>query len=136
MISGIIGIFMLMFLAIIGLLASVFWIWMMIDAIQNKGLTDGEKIAWVLVVVFLHFLGAPDLLSHRPSEAGYAGNSDLNELFSRTSVSQFFGMAIEKRWRATAVQDAGAFSVVHGMREASWSCASPLALFMRVKSAP
>ena len=58
MISGIIGIFMLMFLAIIGLLAFVFWIWMIIDAIQNKGLTDGEKIAWVLVVVFLHCVGA------------------------------------------------------------------------------
>ena len=58
MISGIIGIFVLMFLAIVGLLAFVFWIWMIIDAIQNKGLTDGEKIAWVLVVVFLHCLGA------------------------------------------------------------------------------
>jgi hypothetical protein len=58
MISGIIGIFMLMFLVIIGLLAFVFWIWMIIDAIQNQGLTDGEKIAWVLVVVFLHCLGA------------------------------------------------------------------------------
>ena len=58
MISGIIGIFMLMFLAIIGLLAFVFWIWMIIDAIQNKGLTDGEKVGWVLAVVFLHFLGA------------------------------------------------------------------------------
>ena len=58
MISGIIGIFMLMFLAIIGLLAFVFWIWMIVDAIQNKGLTDGEKIAWVLVVVFLHCVGA------------------------------------------------------------------------------
>jgi hypothetical protein len=58
MISGIIGIFMLMFLAIVALLAFVFWIWMIIDAIQNKGLTDGEKIAWVLVVVFLHCVGA------------------------------------------------------------------------------
>ena len=58
MISGIIGIFMLMFLAIVGLLAFVFWIWMIIDVIQNKGLTDGEKIAWVLVVVFLHCIGA------------------------------------------------------------------------------
>jgi Phospholipase_D-nuclease N-terminal len=48
----------LLFLAIVGLLAFVFWIWMIIDAIQNKGLTDGEKIAWVLVVVFLHCLGA------------------------------------------------------------------------------
>jgi hypothetical protein len=58
MISGIIGIFMFMFLAIIGLLAFVFWIWMIIDAIQNKGLSDGEKIAWVLVVIFLHCIGA------------------------------------------------------------------------------
>ena len=58
MIGGILGIFMLMFLFIIGLLAFVFWIWMIIDAIQNKGLTDGEKIAWVLVVVFLHCIGA------------------------------------------------------------------------------
>jgi Phospholipase_D-nuclease N-terminal len=58
MIGGIIGIFMLLFLAIVGLLAFVFWIWMIIDAIQNKGLTDGERIAWVLVVVFLHCLGA------------------------------------------------------------------------------
>jgi len=35
-----------------------FWIWMLISAIQNKGLTEGEKIAWVLVIVLLHFLGA------------------------------------------------------------------------------
>ena len=31
---------------------------MLIHAITNKGLGDGEKIAWVLVVLFLHFLGA------------------------------------------------------------------------------
>jgi hypothetical protein len=42
----------------IALAAFAFWIWMLISAIQNKGLTDGEKIAWVLVVALLHFLGA------------------------------------------------------------------------------
>ena len=36
----------------------VFWIWMLVAAVQNQGLTDGEKIAWVLVIVFIHFLGA------------------------------------------------------------------------------
>jgi uncharacterized RDD family membrane protein YckC len=36
----------------------VFWIAMLISAIQNKGLGEGEKIVWVLVVIFLHFLGA------------------------------------------------------------------------------
>ena len=35
-----------------------FWIWMLVSAIQNKGLSEGEKIAWVLVIVLLHFLGA------------------------------------------------------------------------------
>jgi uncharacterized RDD family membrane protein YckC len=35
-----------------------FWIWMLISAIQNRGLTDNEKIVWVLVVVLLHWLGA------------------------------------------------------------------------------
>ena len=35
-----------------------FWIWMLVSAVQNKGLTEGEKIAWVLVIVFIHWLGA------------------------------------------------------------------------------
>jgi hypothetical protein len=58
MLGGVMGLFLVFLAAIVGLLAFVFWIWMIIDAIQNKGLTDGEKIAWVLVVVFLHCLGA------------------------------------------------------------------------------
>ena len=42
----------------IALALFAFWIWMLISAIQNKGLTEGEKIAWVLVVALLHCLGA------------------------------------------------------------------------------
>lgn len=42
----------------LGLLLMVFWIWMLIDAIQNKGLGEGEKIGWVLAIVFLHFIGS------------------------------------------------------------------------------
>jgi len=42
----------------IGLALFAFWIWMLISAIQNQGLTEGEKIAWVLVVALLHWLGA------------------------------------------------------------------------------
>jgi hypothetical protein len=57
MIGGIIGLLMVLFLVTIGLLLFAFWIWMLIDAIQNKGLTDGEKVGWVLVIVLLHFLG-------------------------------------------------------------------------------
>jgi hypothetical protein len=36
----------------------VFWIWMLVDAIKNRGLSDGEKIGWVLAIVFLHMLGS------------------------------------------------------------------------------
>lgn len=57
MISGIIGLFLILFFGTITLLAFAFWIWMLIDAIQNKGLTDGEKIGWVIAVALLHCLG-------------------------------------------------------------------------------
>jgi len=53
--------FVLMLLAVIipiALALFVFWIWMLVSAVQNKGLTEGEKIAWVLVIVFVHCLGA------------------------------------------------------------------------------
>ena len=36
----------------------VFWIWMLVDAIQNRALNDGEKVGWVLAIVFFHFLGS------------------------------------------------------------------------------
>lgn len=58
MITGIFSLIAMVFCGIIGLLVFVFWIWMLIDAIQNKGLTDGEKIGWVLAIVFLHIIGA------------------------------------------------------------------------------
>jgi len=42
----------------IGVLCFAFWLWMLIHAINNKALSDGEKIAWVLVIIFLPFLGS------------------------------------------------------------------------------
>lgn len=46
------------FIVALALAATAFWIWMLISAVQNKGLPEGEKIAWVLVIAFLHVLGA------------------------------------------------------------------------------
>jgi len=43
---------------IIGILAFIFWIWMIVDAAKRKFKTDGEKIAWVLIVVFVGIIGA------------------------------------------------------------------------------
>ena len=53
-----IGILAFLVLGVIVLAAFAFWIWMLIHAITNKGLNDTEKLIWVLVVLFLHFIGA------------------------------------------------------------------------------
>jgi hypothetical protein len=42
----------------IALACFAFWIWMLVHAIQNKGLTDGEKVGWVLAIALVHFIGA------------------------------------------------------------------------------
>lgn len=38
---------------------TVFWIWMLIDAVTNEPGTDGnEKLIWILVIVFTTVIGA------------------------------------------------------------------------------
>lgn len=49
---------LLLLLIPLGLAIFAFWIWMLIHAAQNKGLSEGEKVAWVLIIVLVHFLGA------------------------------------------------------------------------------
>ena len=62
MIASIIGgLFSLLIILLCGglsLEAFAFWLWMLIHSITNKGLADGEKIVWVLVIIFLPFLGS------------------------------------------------------------------------------
>ena len=52
------ALFAVLLLIPISLAAFAFWIWMLVHAIQNKGLTDGEKVGWVLAIALVHFLGA------------------------------------------------------------------------------
>ncbi len=58
MISAALGFLFLLFCGAIVLAVFAFWIWMLIHAITNKALTDTEKIVWVLVIIFVHFVGA------------------------------------------------------------------------------
>ena len=51
-------ILVILFVLPLGLLATAFWIWMLIDAAQNRGLDQNEKVVWIVVVALLHFLGA------------------------------------------------------------------------------
>ena len=58
LIGGLFGLFVLGVAVLFGLFLMIFWIWMLIDAIQNKALADGEKIGWVLAIIFFHFIGS------------------------------------------------------------------------------
>ncbi|HXC99974.1 MAG TPA: PLDc N-terminal domain-containing protein [Verrucomicrobiae bacterium] len=58
MFGGVLGAFALLFFICLAIAAFAFWLWMLIDAIQNKGLGDGEKVGWVLAIVFLHVIGS------------------------------------------------------------------------------
>jgi hypothetical protein len=42
---------------ILGIIATVFWVWMIIDILTSR-MDTGEKVLWFLVVFFLHLLGA------------------------------------------------------------------------------
>ena len=57
-IGGLFGLLFLLVGGVLSLAAFAFWLWMLIHAITNKGLGDGEKIAWVLVIIFLPFIGS------------------------------------------------------------------------------
>ena len=57
-IGSLFGLMFVLLLWVLGALAFIFWIWMLVHAITNKGLSNVERVIWVLVVFFLHFLGA------------------------------------------------------------------------------
>ena len=43
---------------ILAILATLFWIWMLIDALTNAALDPAMKLIWTAVIFFLPFLGA------------------------------------------------------------------------------
>ena len=54
----------------VSLACLAFWVWMLIDCIRNKSLSDNERILWTLVIVFAHALGALiNLLAGRKSSS-------------------------------------------------------------------
>jgi hypothetical protein len=48
---------MLIIFWVFALAATVFWLWMLVDALTNERETD-QKILWFLVIFCLHFIGA------------------------------------------------------------------------------
>ena len=43
---------------VLGVLTTIFWIWMLVDCVTNKTLRDNQKIGWIIVILFTHLLGA------------------------------------------------------------------------------
>jgi hypothetical protein len=48
---------MLLFLAV-AVLAIVFWIWMIVDCATNEPAEGNDKIIWILIIIFTHWIGA------------------------------------------------------------------------------
>lgn len=42
----------------IGVLATVFWVWMIIDVAKNEPENGNDKIMWILIVVLAGVIGA------------------------------------------------------------------------------
>jgi len=55
---SIIGILIGLFALGVALALFIFWLWMLIHALSNKGIGGSEKVAWVLVVFFGSLIGA------------------------------------------------------------------------------
>lgn len=52
------GLVVMLGLVLIGLLILALWVWMLVDAITNNGLNNAERLAFVLLVFFLPFIGS------------------------------------------------------------------------------
>jgi hypothetical protein len=58
--------FVLVFL-LIGIGGTVLWVWMLVDCATKEPSEGNDKIVWILVIVFTHFIGALIyLLARRP----------------------------------------------------------------------
>lgn len=43
---------------LVSLLAFVFWLWMLVECVRRKDMTDNQKLVWVLVLVFVSCIGS------------------------------------------------------------------------------
>jgi prolipoprotein diacylglyceryltransferase len=48
----------LFLLLLIGLLGTIFWLWMIVDCATHEPSEDQDKMTWMLLIVLTHFIGA------------------------------------------------------------------------------
>ena len=58
--GGIFGLFFLIWLGfiVIGILGTIFWIFMIVDAAKRNYKNENDKIMWILIVVLANIVGA------------------------------------------------------------------------------
>ncbi len=62
------------FFAVIGLVTTAFWIWMLVDCAMNEPSEGNDKIIWILVIIFTHWIGALIyILARRPKRIAEFG---------------------------------------------------------------
>ncbi len=58
---ALIGMYELLFITLVFLVslgAFALWLWMLVDCVRNRGLSDNERLIWVIVICLTHVLGA------------------------------------------------------------------------------
>ena len=58
MVGGIVLFGFILVCAVIGIGCFIFWLWSLIHALTNNGLNGSEKVAWVLVILFVQLIGS------------------------------------------------------------------------------
>jgi len=56
--GGIVFLGVILVCVAIGIACLIFWVWMLIHALTNNGLSGSEKLAWVLLIFFVQAIGA------------------------------------------------------------------------------
>jgi len=56
--TGLIIVCLFGFFGLIGILGTIFWIWMIVDCATNEPSEGQDKIIWLLIIVLTHIIGA------------------------------------------------------------------------------
>lgn len=60
---------------VLGIGGTVFWVWMIIDCATKEPSGGNDKLIWILVIVFTHWIGALIyLLARRPKRIKQFGS--------------------------------------------------------------
>ena len=58
MFAGMLGGLEILLILAMGVLGTVFWIWMLIECATREPSTGNDKIVWVIVIALTHLIGA------------------------------------------------------------------------------